>query len=63
MLQHELMIAADYYTPSDSTLIPTGEIKPVKGTPMDFTKPRAIGSRLSTTSTPSRRTGGAGSRA
>jgi aldose 1-epimerase len=42
----ELMIAADYYTPSDSTLIPTGEIKAVKGTPMDFTQPRPIGSRF-----------------
>jgi aldose 1-epimerase len=47
VLQHELMIAADTYTPSDSTLIPTGEIKPVKSTPMDFTKPRAIGLRFS----------------
>ena len=35
------MIAADRYTPSDSTLIPTGEIEPVKGTPMDFTQPQA----------------------
>jgi aldose 1-epimerase len=47
VLGHELMIAADHFTPSDSTLIPTGEIKPVKGTPMDFTKPRPIGSRFS----------------
>ena len=46
VLRHELMIAADRYTPSDSTLIPTGEIKPVKGTPMDFTQPQAIGSRF-----------------
>ena len=45
-LDHELMIAADYYTPSDSGLIPTGEIKPVKGTPMDFTTPQPIGSRF-----------------
>jgi len=41
------MIAADSYTPSDSTLIPTGEIKPVKSTPMDFTRPQAIGARFS----------------
>jgi aldose 1-epimerase len=47
VLRHELTIAADRYTPFDSTLIPTGEIKPVKGTPLDFTKPRAIGSRFS----------------
>jgi aldose 1-epimerase len=46
VLRHELMIAADYYTPSDSTLIPTGEIKAVKGTPMDFTRPQPIGSRF-----------------
>jgi aldose 1-epimerase len=45
-LGHELMIAADYYTPSDSTSIPTGEIRAVKGTPMDFTRAQAIGSRL-----------------
>jgi aldose 1-epimerase len=47
VLDHELMLAADYYTPSDATLVPTGEIKPVKGTPMDFTVARPIGSRLS----------------
>jgi len=47
VLRHELMIAADNYTPFDSTQIPTGEIKPVKGTPLDFTKPMAVGSRLS----------------
>jgi len=45
-LRHELMVAADYYTPSDSTLIPTGEIKAVKGTSMDFTRPQTIGSRF-----------------
>jgi aldose 1-epimerase len=45
-LDHELMIAADCYTPSDSTLIPTGEIKPVRGTPLDFTQPQPIGSRF-----------------
>jgi aldose 1-epimerase len=47
VLNHELMIAADYYTPSDANLIPTGEIKPVKGTPLDFTSPQTIGSRFS----------------
>ena len=47
VLGHELMLAADHFTPSDSTSIPTGEIKPVKDTPMDFTRPRPIGSRLS----------------
>jgi len=46
VLGHELMIAADRYTPSDSTLIPTGEIKPVKGTPLDFRRSQPIGSRF-----------------
>jgi aldose 1-epimerase len=41
----EIMIAADKYTPWDETLIPTGKIEPVKGTPFDFTRPTAIGSR------------------
>ena len=46
ILGHELIINADRFTPVDKDLIPTGEIKPVKGTPMDFTKPMAIGSRI-----------------
>ena len=46
ILGHELMLAADQYTPVDSTLIPTGEIKPVKGTPLDFTTPTPIGARI-----------------
>ena len=45
-LDHVMLIMADYYTASDSELIPTGEIKPVKGTPMDFTTPQPIGSRF-----------------
>jgi aldose 1-epimerase len=45
-LNHEMLIMADYYTPTDSALIPTGEIKPVKGTPMDFTTPQTIGARF-----------------
>ncbi len=45
-LGHELMINADNYTPVDEELIPTGQIKPVKDTPMDFTKPTAIGARI-----------------
>src|ERR1039457_5005441 len=45
-LNHEMLIMADYYTPTDSALIPPGEIKPVKGTPMDFTTPHPIGSRF-----------------
>jgi aldose 1-epimerase len=40
------MINADRYTPVDDTLIPTGKLAPVKNTPMDFTKPMPIGSRI-----------------
>lgn len=43
---HELMINADQYTPVDSTLIPTGEITPVNGTPFDFTSSKPIGADL-----------------
>lgn len=43
ILDETLMIDADNYTPVDSTLIPTGAIKPVKGTPFDFTNPKKIG--------------------
>jgi len=46
VLDHQIMINADYYTPSDQALIPTGEIHNVKGTPLDFTEPRAIGARI-----------------
>src|SRR5262249_50082710 len=46
ILGHEMMRAADRYTPVDDTLIPTGEIKSVKGTPLDFTKPTPIGARI-----------------
>ncbi len=43
ILDHELMIAADAITPVDSTLIPTGVLQPVKGTPFDFNVAKAIG--------------------
>jgi len=46
---HLLQINADAYTPVDATLIPTGKIEPVAGTPFDFTKPLTIGARLDTT--------------
>jgi len=46
ILNHTLMIDADHYTPVDTTLIPTGKIEPVKGTPFDFTKAEAIGARI-----------------
>jgi aldose 1-epimerase len=46
ILDHILMINADRYTAADDTLIPTGEVAPVKGTGLDFTQPRRIGERI-----------------
>ncbi len=46
ILDHELMIAATKFTPVDENLIPTGELKPVEGTPFDFTTPYVIGDRI-----------------
>ena len=46
ILEHELMLNADKFTPADKGSIPTGELRSVKGTPFDFTKPTAIGSRI-----------------
>ena len=46
VLDHVVMIDADKFTPVDSTLIPTGELRPVDGTPFDFRKPTAIGARI-----------------
>jgi len=48
ILDQELMIAADRFTPVDKGLIPTGELRPVAGTPFDFRRPTAIGSRIAT---------------
>ena len=46
VLGHELTIAADRYTPVDGTLIPTGELASVEGTPFDFRTKTAIGARI-----------------
>ena len=46
ILGHEVKINADRFTPVDETLIPTGELKAVKGTPFDFNRATAIGSRI-----------------
>jgi len=46
VLGHELMLNADKYTVFDEGLIPTGEIKSVKGSPLDFTLPMSIGARI-----------------
>lgn len=47
ILDHELFLAASRYTPVNDELIPTGQIAPVKDTPLDFTKPAKIGARIS----------------
>ncbi len=46
ILNHDMKIKAAKYTPTDSTLIPTGEIATVEGTPMDFRKATPIGARV-----------------
>jgi aldose 1-epimerase len=46
ILNEKLTIFADKMTPVDAKLIPTGEMKPVAGTPFDFTKPETIGARI-----------------
>jgi aldose 1-epimerase len=46
ILGHLLMIPAERYTPVDSGLIPTGELAPVAGTPLDFRKATPIGARI-----------------
>jgi aldose 1-epimerase len=46
VLDHVVQINADSYTPTDDTLIPTGKIEPVKGTPLDFTSPHALSERI-----------------
>jgi aldose 1-epimerase len=43
---HKLRLEASHYTPVDPTLIPTGAIDPVAGTPMDFTRSTRIGKRI-----------------
>ena len=49
ILNHQLTLFADHFTAADDTLIPTGEIKSVKGTPLDFTKSKAIGQDIGKT--------------
>ncbi len=46
ILDHELVLNADHYTPVDRTLIPTGEIAVVDGTPFDFTEAKTIGKEI-----------------
>ena len=46
ILGHEVTLPADRYTVVDAGLIPTGELRPVKGTPFDFTTPHKVGERI-----------------
>jgi aldose 1-epimerase len=46
ILEHELTVLAGRYTPVDGELIPTGELAPVAGTPLDFRHPTTIGARI-----------------
>lgn len=46
VLNHELVLMADSITPTDTTLIPTGVLAPVAGTPFDFTSARKIGEKI-----------------
>jgi aldose 1-epimerase len=58
ILGHELTLDADRFTPVDATLIPTGQLAPVSGTPFDFRKPTAIGARIGQDDEQLRRGGG-----
>lgn len=58
ILGHMLTLAADRYVPVDSTLIPTGELAPVAGTPFDFRTPHPIGARIGAPDEQLRRGGG-----
>jgi aldose 1-epimerase len=49
ILKHQLTMNANRFTPVDEGLIPTGELRSVKGTPFDFTKQTAIGARINET--------------
>lgn len=57
-LTHQIEIYADRFTPVDAGLIPTGELRPVKGTPFDFTTPHAIGERIDANDEQIKRGGG-----
>ncbi len=52
VLDHEIALYAEAYTPVDEHLIPTGEISAVAGTPFDFTRPRTIGSEMDAVAPP-----------
>ncbi len=52
ILEHEVWLDADAFTPTDATLIPTGEVRSVEGTPMDFRRRTPIGARIADTYEP-----------
>jgi aldose 1-epimerase len=58
ILGHEMQIEADTYTPVDPTLIPTGEMARVEGTPFDFRKATPIGARIESADEQLKRGGG-----
>ncbi len=58
ILDQRIELNADRYTPIDAGLIPTGELAPVAGTPMDFRKPEAIGARIDADNDQLKRAGG-----
>jgi aldose 1-epimerase len=58
VLDHELVIRADKFLPVDATLIPTGKLEDVKGTPFDFNKSEKIGARINDTTNVQIKNGG-----
>ncbi|GAB4437571.1 MAG: galactose mutarotase [Chloroflexi bacterium OHK40] len=58
ILGHKLQISADHFLPVDATLIPTGELRPVEGTPLDFRAPTPIGARINADEEQLRQAGG-----
>jgi len=58
ILDHEIMLPAERYTPTDAALIPTGELAPVAGTPFDFRKAARIGARIDDGNVQLQRAGG-----
>ena len=58
ILDHNLTLHASQFTWADATLVPTGELKPVEGTPLDFRKSTRIGERIDANYEPLRQAGG-----
>ncbi|SHO50724.1 aldose epimerase family protein [Anaerocolumna xylanovorans] len=58
ILNHKVMVKADSFTPTDAQLIPTGEIRSVEGTPMDFCKLKALGAEIEADYEPLKQAGG-----